>query len=188
VEAEPEEAASCPNRINDKVRLRENLPGDFHRCVSRGGEPAHGRDRPPLHDPCSIAAISMLLGRSLRGPDPPGFIATSRPTACEVARCPLGRVAAAEDGSHLDSDSAKNNCSWGDGEVQKRFVTSPSGTRNRRKLQYAASRLFSDAVQVNGNTGWAHLDSATQPFLQGGPMCVKIAQSRNRMRPSPIAE
>jgi predicted dehydrogenase len=66
VEAEPRNLLQVRIGPNDKVRLRENLPGDFIECIRKGRrscapvEIAHGSTTL-----CSIAAISMRLGRKL---------------------------------------------------------------------------------------------------------------------------
>lgn len=66
VDAEPKKLLRVPIGSNDKVHLRNNLPGDFIDCVRRGRRtcaPAEIAHRSTTL--CSIAAISMLLGRKL---------------------------------------------------------------------------------------------------------------------------
>jgi predicted dehydrogenase len=66
VEAQPEKLLRVRIGPNDKVHLRENLPGDFIDCVRRAKQtcaPVEIAHRSTTL--CSIGAIGMLLGRKL---------------------------------------------------------------------------------------------------------------------------
>jgi predicted dehydrogenase len=66
VEAKPEKLLRVRIGPNDKVRLRENLPGDFIDCVRQGRRTCAPVDVAHRSTTlCSIAAISMLLRRKL---------------------------------------------------------------------------------------------------------------------------
>lgn len=66
VDANPRKLLDVKIGPNDKVHLRDNLPGDFIDCVRNGRETCApvevGHHSTTL---CSIAAISMILGRKL---------------------------------------------------------------------------------------------------------------------------
>jgi predicted dehydrogenase len=72
VEATPEKLLQARIGPNDKIRLRETLPGDFIECIRQGRQTCAPVDIAHRATTlCSIAAISMLLRRKLTW-DPKG--------------------------------------------------------------------------------------------------------------------